>query len=101
MVLFGLLNLFSVLSNPLGDDAADFPCTTYLKKFEKNLNDIIKDTYDTTDYTFLVNDDEYVSQGEPSGSKSVVVIEIDDASTTSPSDTESPSKAMVGIKGSY
>jgi len=36
-VLFGLLHLFDVLSDPLGEDAADFPGDTFLDNFEKTL----------------------------------------------------------------
>jgi hypothetical protein len=39
-VLLGLLKLFDVLSNPLGDDVADFPIKTYLVNFEKTLYNI-------------------------------------------------------------
>ena len=40
LVLLGLLKLFDVLSNPLGDDVADFPIKTYLVNFEKTLYNI-------------------------------------------------------------
>jgi hypothetical protein len=44
-VLFGLLRLFEVLANPLGDDAADFPGDTYMTKFESLLKLISKSTF--------------------------------------------------------
>lgn len=37
VVLTGLLKLHEVLSNPLGEDAADFPVSTYLTDFEKSI----------------------------------------------------------------
>lgn len=39
-VLIGLMNLFSILSDPMGDDAADFPGDSYMQTFEKNLKGI-------------------------------------------------------------
>lgn len=42
-VLLGLLRLFEILANPLGDDAADFPMYTYITRYEKTLNDLVKD----------------------------------------------------------
>jgi hypothetical protein len=40
IVLLGLLRLFEVLSNPLGDDFADFPIQTYVKNFRKTISSI-------------------------------------------------------------
>jgi len=42
-VLLGLLRLYDILANPLGDDAADFPMYTYISRYEKTLKDIVKD----------------------------------------------------------
>ena len=42
-VLLGLLRLFEVLENPLGDDAADFPGDTYYRNLKHNLTSARED----------------------------------------------------------
>jgi hypothetical protein len=44
-VLFGLLRLYDVLSNPLGDDGADFPGDTYMHEYEKVLRSVAKNAF--------------------------------------------------------
>ena len=44
-VLLGLLRLFEVLSNPLGDDAADFPGDSYMVSFERNLYNMLVNAF--------------------------------------------------------
>ena len=48
-VLLGLLRLFEVLSNPLGDDPSDFPGHTYMKKYEASLKNVVKTAFALVD----------------------------------------------------
>lgn len=45
LVLLGLLRLFETLSNPLGDDTADFPVETYVKNFKKTILSITSNSF--------------------------------------------------------
>lgn len=45
IVLLGLLRLFEVLSNPLGDDIADFPIETYVNNFRKTITSITTNSF--------------------------------------------------------
>jgi hypothetical protein len=45
LVLLGLLRLFETLSNPLGDDTADFPVETYVKNFKKTITSITANSF--------------------------------------------------------
>ena len=45
LVLLGLLRLFETLSNPLGDDTADFPVETYVKNFKRTIVSITANSF--------------------------------------------------------
>lgn len=49
-VLLGLLRLFDVLYNPLGDDYSDFPGDSYMKEFEKSLRSVAKNAFVLIDH---------------------------------------------------
>ena len=45
MVMRSLLLLYNILCNPLGDDAADFPSTTYLNAAEKGMLSLMNNVF--------------------------------------------------------
>ena len=67
IVLLGLLKLFDTLSNPLGDDPADFPVKTYLENFEKTLYTITSNAFHLRENNFEMGKIKNKSFGMQSG----------------------------------
>lgn len=71
-VLLGLLRLFDVLYNPLGDDAADYPGDTYMQEFETNLHSVSRNAFVLIDNNgILPTKASMDGNDKPSGSRAV------------------------------
>ena len=67
-VLLGLLRLYAVLSNPLGEDHNDFPGNTLMKTYEDNLLEILRNgfAFADSDFKFGIVENGVIKHRRPS-----------------------------------
>lgn len=95
-VLFGLLRIFDMMGDPLGDDGADFPGYSYMESFEKNMLAIRNNTLSQADDSGLLGAFSGFSGPALANDETIVGIGCKGPSATrSPLSPSTPSKSFL------